>query len=424
VAGVLSLTDAAKVVAARGRLMGALPAGGAMIAVAAGEDEVGPLLTGGVAIAAVNAPDAVVISGAEAPVAAIADGLARRGTRVHRLAVSHAFHSPLIEPMLDDFHAVLTQIASREPRLHLISNLTGQPAADGYGSPQYWVQHARHPVRFLDGVQTAERLGAGAYVEVGPGGALSVAVEQSLTTQTPATVVTMAKDRPEAESLLAAAGRLFTVGAPVNWGAVLPRGRRIPLPTYGFDRQRYWLGAGPHTPASAAVEPHELADRMRQLPPDEQRRQLVQLVSKHAAAVLGHSDSHAIDADRAFADLGFDSLTGVELRNRLKGDTGLALSRTLVFDYPNPTALADHLRQQLLRDDLEYSDDEQIWVSLRKIPIQELRRTGLLDKLLLLAGGAEGSPTEPKITDDAIDALSPEALIAMALKPADDDVVE
>jgi acyl transferase domain-containing protein len=366
----------------------------------------------------------VVISGAEAPVAAIAEGLAHRGTRVHRLAVSHAFHSPLIEPMLEDFFAAVADVSPREPRIGLVSNVSGRPAGPGYGSARSWAEHARRPVRFLDGVHAAERLGAGAFVEVGPGGGLSVAVEQSLTTQRPATVVAMAKDRPEAESLLTAAGRLFTVGAAVNWDAVLPRGQRIPRPTYAFDRQGYWLQTGPDTPAPAVVEPHELAERMRQLAPDDQRRQLVQLVSKHAAAVLGHSDNHAIDVERAFADLGFDSLTGVELRNRLKTDTGLALSRTLVFDYPNPTALADHLRHQLLRGDREDSDDEKVWSSLKKIPIQELRRTGLLDKLLLLAGSAERSPTKPTISDDAIDSLSPEALIAMALKPDEGDVVE
>jgi acyl carrier protein len=163
---------------------------------------------------------------------------------------------------------------------------------------------------------------------------------------------------------------------------------------------------------------------MRQLAPNEQQRQLVELVRLHAAAVLGHSDSHAVDVERAFQDLGFDSLTGVELRNRLKTDTGLALSRTLIFDYPTPTALADHLRQRLLLGVHEESDDERIWSALRKIPLEELRRTGLLDKLLLLAGGPEGSLTEPMISDDTIDSLSPDELIAMALKPDNDDNTE
>ena len=126
VAGCLSLEDAAKVVAARGRLMAALPPGGAMVAVAASEDEVAPLLTAGVSLAAVNGPNAVVISGAEAPVTELADRLAQQGRRVHRLAVSHAFHSVLMEPMLEEFAQLLAGVSAAQPRIELVSNLTGQ----------------------------------------------------------------------------------------------------------------------------------------------------------------------------------------------------------------------------------------------------------------------------------------------------------
>jgi hypothetical protein len=163
------------------------------------------------------------------------------------------------------------------------------------------------------------------------------------------------------------------------------------------------------------------------LPREEQQRVLVELVCEHAAAVLGHPGGHAVDHDRAFGDLGFDSLVGVELRNRLTAHTGMALSRTLIFDYPTPAALADHLRRQLLHDEDEESDDEKIWSALRKIPLRELRRTGLLDKLLLLAGMPEtpvAEPNGPSGTGDDIDSLSPDALIAMALNAADDEDIE
>jgi hypothetical protein len=168
----------------------------------------------------------------------------------------------------------------------------------------------------------------------------------------------------------------------------------------------------------------DLAEQLQALSPEEQHRQLVELVRLHAATVLGHSGSQDIDAERAFQDLGFESLTGVELRNRLKtvtGLAGLALSRTLIFDYPTPTALAEHLGQQLLHGDHEESDDEKIWSSLRKIPLHELRRTGLLDKLLLLAGESEMFLPDPTVSDDIIDSLSPDALIAMALHPDEAD---
>jgi hypothetical protein len=139
---------------------------------------------------------------------------------------------------------------------------------------------------------------------------------------------------------------------------------------------------------------------------------------------VGHSDSHAINPERAFHDLGFESLTGVQLRNRLTIATGLALSRTLIFDYPTPAALADHLRQQLLHADDDESDDEKVWSQLRKIPLHELRRTGLLDKLLFLANRPENSPANHVVSADVIDSLSPEALIAMALSAGDDEDAE
>ncbi|MBW0011968.1 type I polyketide synthase [Mycobacterium sp.] len=419
IAGVLSLPDAAKVVAARGRLMAALPAGGAMVAVAADEAEVAPLLTDGVTIAALNGPDAVVISGAEARVEDVADGLARRGKRVHRLAVSHAFHSSLMEPMVDDFAQLLADVSPQMPRITVISNVSGEAAAGGYGSPEYWIEHLRRPVRFADGVRAAESLGTGMFVEVGPGAGLGAAVEQSLATQGPISVTTMDKDRPEVDALLTAVANLFVNGATINWGAVLPPGGRVSLPTYGFVRQRFWVGENAQPKTTAATGPTHSVERLTQLAPDEQHRQLLELVCRHSTTVLGHADSHAIDPERAFQDLGFDSLTGIELRNRLKAETGLALSRTLIFDYPTPTALAGHLLR-VLSNHHPLADDEDIWSTLRKIPLQELRRTGMLDKLLVLARGSEKSHMET-VTDDIIDSLSPDALIAMALKSEEDD---
>ncbi|MCV7442563.1 type I polyketide synthase [Mycobacterium paraense] len=423
-AGVLSLADAAKVVAARGRLMAGLPAGGVMIAVAAGEADVAPLLTDGLAIAAVNGPDAVVISGAQDSAGALADTLARLGRRVHRLPVSHAFHSPLMDPMIEDFAAVVAEVSPAEPRITLVSNVSGRPVGPGYGSAQYWVEHVRRPVRFADGVRAAESCGADVFVEVGPGGGLGAAVEHCVATDHPVSVSTLAKDRPELESLLTAAGRLFAAGVTVRWDAVLRGGRRVPLPTYAFARQRFWLGARTDSPSPVVSRPAELARRLRQLPAEEQHRELIALVCGHAAAVLGHADPAAVEAERAFQDLGFDSLTGVELRNRLKADTGLALSRTLVFDYPNPAALADHLAQRLLHGEAEKSNDEKIWSALKKIPLHELRRTGLLDKLLALAGDPENPETRSTITEDVIDSLSADALIALALDAGEADDVQ
>jgi acyl transferase domain-containing protein len=423
VAGVLSLGDAARLVVARGRLMAGLPSGGVMVAVAAAESEVAGLLSGGVSLAAVNGPESVVISGDQGSVDVVVDRLA--GRRVHRLAVSHAFHSPLMEPMLAEFAAAVSEVAVGQARIALVSNLTGRLAGPGYGSVQYWVDHVRWPVRFFDSVRAAEALGAGVFVEVGPGAALSAAVDQSLSTQGALSVVTMPKDRPEVESLLHAAGQLFTTGINLDWTQTFIglHPRRVEVPTYAFARQRFWLGAGRDALPAKVSQGPALAEQLHELPPDEQHRRLLELVCGHASVVLGHPDTHTINPERAFHDLGFESLTGVQLRNRLTLDTGLALSRTLIFDYPTPAALAHHLRQQLLHLDDE-SDDEKVWSQLRKISLHELRRTGLLDKLLFLANGPNNSFAEHAVGADIIDSLSPEALIAMALNSGDDEDVE
>jgi hypothetical protein len=217
---------------------------------------------------------------------------------------------------------------------------------------------------------------------------------------------------------------LFTAGVGVDWGPVFNgvAARRVELPTYAFQRRRYWLGGAGDAPVERPMP--NVVERLRGLPPTERHRQLVELVRTHAAVVLGHPSPVDIDAGRAFQDLGFDSMAGVELRNRLRavmGPAGLVLPRTLIFDYPTPTALAHYLGQQLSGSRHDELAEEKIRSLLMRIPIQELQRTGLLDKLLLLAGASEKPLLEGAVSDDVIDSLSPQALIAMALRPADDD---
>ncbi|MGW6626226.1 SDR family NAD(P)-dependent oxidoreductase, partial [Nocardia sp. NPDC055002] len=241
-AEVLAVPDAVRLVVARGRLMQQLAEGGAMSAVQAAEAELTPLLSGRVSIAAVNGPEAVVISGSADEVRSIAGHFAAKGRKVKELTVAHAFHSPLMDPMLEDFEKVCAEIEFGTPRVGVISTLTGTPASDDFGAPEYWVRHARDAVRFADAVVAAAAQGVTRFVEVGPSANLATLIRECLAGRDPVLVaVTQRSGRAEPQTLVDALAELYIDGIAVGWTAHPATGGFVELPTYSFQRQRYWL---------------------------------------------------------------------------------------------------------------------------------------------------------------------------------------
>ncbi|UCA51130.1 SDR family NAD(P)-dependent oxidoreductase [Streptomyces sp. WA6-1-16] len=238
-AGVLSLDDACVLVSARGRLMEALPAGGAMLAVELAEEAL--VLPDGVDLAAVNGPASVTVSGDAEAVAGLEERLRGDGVRVKRLAVSHAFHSRLMEPMLAEFTAVAESLTYHPPQIPVLTTAPGDLA-----TPGYWVGQIREPVRFADAVRRAHEAGATRFLELGPDGALSGLV--------PGAVPAMRRRRPEAESLFAAVARLWVEGTAVNLAAVFPEAPPVTLPPYPFQHTRFWPEAAPPRHPTASGE--------------------------------------------------------------------------------------------------------------------------------------------------------------------------
>ncbi|MCX2928496.1 type I polyketide synthase, partial [Streptomyces sp. NEAU-W12] len=260
VAGVFTLEDACTVVAARARLMQALPAGGAMIAVRASEEEVATRLGDRMSLAAVNGPDAVVISGDEDAVTALAEEFTALGRKTRRLRVSHAFHSLHMDAMLQDFGRATRSVSYTSPTLPLVSNLTGETAApERVCDPGYWVDHVRRAVRFGDGVRTLAARGATRYLELGPDGVLCSLAQDTFDAladdnrPAPAAVPALRTGRDEERSLIGAVARLHAAGQPLDWSALLDGtgARRVDLPTYAFRRRRFWPDAAPATPDTA-----------------------------------------------------------------------------------------------------------------------------------------------------------------------------
>jgi len=256
-AGMFSLADGCALVAARGRLMEALPAGGAMVSVQASEDELRGSLKGFegcVDLAAVNGPASVAISGDEQAVLKLADRWARQGRKTKRLRVSHAFHSHRMDAMLDEFAQVVRGVSFEPPSIPIVSNLTGEPVAhERICSAEYWVEHVRQPVRFMDGMVWLRAQGVGSFLELGPEGVLSAMGQECLSqaardgeSERPMLLAPLLRGgRSETRQLLSSLAQAWTLGMRVDWEALYAGSapRRVALPSYPFQRERFWLDA-------------------------------------------------------------------------------------------------------------------------------------------------------------------------------------
>ena len=247
-AGVFSLEDGLKIIVARGRLMGSLPEGGQMAAVFASEDQVSQILTrlgGQVSIAAINGPENIVISGGGASFQAAFDAFDQADIQTRQMNVSHAFHSMLMDSILDEFEQAAGEIQYNQPQVQLISNVTGQMETGRILTPHYWREHIRQPVRFYQGIQSLYEQGCRVFIEIGPNPVLIGMAQRCLpeTDKTMRWLPSLRKGRPDLKQTLESLGVLWTLGTKIDWKSFyrdLP-GQPVELPTYPFQYERYWL---------------------------------------------------------------------------------------------------------------------------------------------------------------------------------------
>ncbi|MEM1290506.1 MAG: SDR family NAD(P)-dependent oxidoreductase [Cyanobacteria bacterium P01_H01_bin.162] len=256
-AGVFSLEDGLRLVTARGRLMQALPAGGGMVAVMAAAEQVSEMLPAGVAIAAINGPEATVISGELTALASVVARLTKQGIKPKALEVSHAFHSALMEPMLAEFRAVAHQVNYALPQIDLVSNVTGRTVTAEVARADYWVNHVCRPVQFVAGMATLAAEHYDTFIEIGPKPVMS-AMGQTCLPEVKALWLPSLRPDADWQTLLTSLGKLYMSGAPIDWAGCdrsHPR-QMVKLPNYPFQHQRYWVDTDSSTPyGRTAVRP-------------------------------------------------------------------------------------------------------------------------------------------------------------------------
>jgi amino acid adenylation domain-containing protein/thioester reductase-like protein len=415
IAGVFTLQDGLRYIAARSKLMGALPQSGSMAAVFADAAQVVDALKpfeDQVAIAATNSPDNIVISGEQKAVIEVLNELSKRGIASKALTVSHAFHSPLMDPILDSFESIAHEVTFQAPRIPLISNLTGRlMEADQVPDAAYWRDHLRREVKFSAGMQSLADLGIDVFIEVGPAPVLLSMGKRCLPDSKALWLPSLRYGQEDWKMLLDSLGKLYVAGADIDW-AGFDQGytrRKVSLPNYPFDRQRYWLESSgektvqhepqehfrivdakptpppntrsngkSHLPAEKKIvdasghSNHKKTQIKQQSQGDElnrekllatdpaQRQNILEgFLQRQVARVLG-MDAARLRLDQPLDTLGLDSLMAIEFKNALESSLGIHLPVSSLLQGPTISGLVSQLLDRL---------DEPA-VTIAPIPVQ------------------------------------------------------
>jgi acyl transferase domain-containing protein len=373
VAGALSLEDAARVVALRAQAITRIAGQGGMLWVSAPVERLRPLLDpleGRASLAAINGPASLVVSGEHGALAELAASCAENALQTRTVAVDCAGHSVQIDALEDELLEAFAPVTPRAGEIPFYSAVTGARLDGTELGPVYWYRNLRQTVLFEPALRALLERGSRAFVEVAPHPVLALGVEETIAEvldYAPAAAVFGALRRDEggpARFALSLA-EAHANGVALDWETILAGAgqRPVSLPTYPFQRQRFWLetaGAGtgplvseqqgPPPSQEEVVAEAELAAELAAAPAEERRQIALEAVLAHVASVLGHASPAEVEPDRPFQELGFDSVTAVELRNRLGAASALRLPPALAFDYPTPIALAGYLAEQCAPD--------------------------------------------------------------------------
>ncbi|NUS73201.1 MAG: SDR family NAD(P)-dependent oxidoreductase [Corynebacteriales bacterium] len=320
VAGALSLEDAAAIVALRSRALNSLAGQGAMASVSLPAKKV--RTHDGLGIAAVNGPDTTVVSGTPEAVTAFVEKMTEQGIRARRIAVDYASHSQAVETIRVELLAHLAHIEASHGSVPFYSTVSGRHIDGDTLTPEYWYQNLRSTVQFAPVIHELREQGHRVFLEISPHPVLAMDIAAHDTQV--AAISSLRRDSGDVATVLTSLAQAHVNGARIDWAQFFGRARRMKLPTYPFDRQRYWIGDSAPELASTPT------------------KDIQELLRTTIAAVLGYQP-HEVDLRRSFKELGFDSVSALELRNRLNAATGLTLSSTLLFDFPTPEALFAHV---------------------------------------------------------------------------------